>query len=63
MWDNPISGEAMVTTLDALRYNSTLQWLYIPSYPPAIMDRVRSIVQEINTNRRSQGIQEKLTVN
>jgi len=62
MSDNPISGEAMLTIVQALRGNTTLQWLRVPSYPPAIKDRIRSIVQEINTKRRSQGILEKLTV-
>ncbi|XP_065918941.1 protein NLRC5-like [Dysidea avara] len=58
MSGNPISREAMTRSLQALRGNNTLQELYVPSYPPAI----RSIEQEINTKRRSQGIQEKLTV-
>jgi len=31
MRDNPISGEVMVTILQALRDNNTLQWLYVPS--------------------------------
>ena len=62
MSDNPISGEAMLTIGQALRGNTTLQQLVVPSYPPAIEDRIRSIVQEINTKRRSQGILEKLTV-
>ena len=62
MINNPISGEAMVTVAHALRDSNTLQLLYVPSYPPAIKDRISSIVQEINTKRRSQGIQEKLTV-
>ena len=59
---NPISGEAMIRSLQALRGNNTIQELIVPSYPPAIEDRIRSIEQEINTKRRSQGIQEKLTV-
>jgi len=61
MSGNPIS-EAMLTILQVLRGNITIQWLDVPSYPPAIKDRIRSIVQEINTKRRSQGILEKLTV-
>jgi len=63
MFGNPISEEAMVTILQALRDNNTLQWLQVPSYPPAIEDRIRSIVQEINTKRISQGIQVELIVN
>ena len=59
---NPISGEAITRILQALRGNNTIQLLNVPSYPPAIEDRIRSIEQEINTKRRSQGIQEKLTV-
>jgi len=62
MSGNPISREAMLTIVQALRGNTTLQRLYVPSYPPAIKDRIRSIEQEINTKRRSQGILKKLTV-
>ena len=62
IYKNPISGEAMVTVLQALGDDNTLQELVIPSYPSTIKDRISSIVQEINTKRRSQGIQEKLTV-
>ena len=62
MSGNPISGEAMIRCLQALRGNNTIQVLYVPRYPPAIKDGIRSIEQEINTKRRSQGIQEKLTV-
>ena len=62
MRNNRISGKAIVTALQSLRGNTTLQELDVPSYPPAIKDRIRSIVQEINTKRGSQGIQEKLTV-
>jgi len=62
MSGNPISGEAMVTILQGLRDNNTLQVLHVPSYPPAINNRIRSIVQEINTKRRSQGILKKLIV-
>ncbi|XP_065884085.1 NLR family CARD domain-containing protein 3-like [Dysidea avara] len=62
MSGNPISGEAITRILQALRGNNTIQLLVVPSYPPAIKDRIRSIEQEINTKRRSQGIQEKLTV-
>ncbi|XP_065918942.1 protein NLRC5-like [Dysidea avara] len=62
MRGNPISGGAVTRCLQALRGNNTLQVLHVPSYPPAIKDMIRSIEQEINTKRRSQGIQEKLTV-
>ncbi|XP_065886389.1 protein NLRC5-like [Dysidea avara] len=59
---NPISGEAITRIVQALRGNNTIQELVVPSYPPAITDRIRSIEEEINTKRRSQGIQKKLTV-
>jgi len=61
MSGNPISGETMVAILQGLRGNTTLQLLHVPSYPPQIKDRIRSVVQEINT-KRSLGMQEKLTV-
>jgi len=62
MSNNPISGEAILIMLQALRDNNRLQQLYVPSYPPAIKDRIRLTVQEINAKRRSQRIKEELTV-
>jgi len=62
MRNNPVSGKAMLTLLQALKGNSTLRLLNVHSYSPAIEDRIRSIAQEINTKRKIQGIQEKLTV-
>jgi len=60
--DNHISGEAILTILQLLRNNDTLQLLVVPSYSCVIEDRIRSIEQEINIKRRSLGIQDKLTV-
>ena len=53
MNDNPISGEAMVTILQSLTCNNALHYLFAPTN---IKDRIRSIVQEINTMRRNKGI-------
>ena len=62
MTDNPLSGEAIITVLQTLRVNSIVQRLAVPSCPPTIYYRIRSIEQEINT-QRSQGIHENLIVN
>ena len=62
IWGNRISGEAILSILQALRSNSTLQELAVSDYPPEIKDRIRSIKQEINTKRRSQGMRGKLKV-
>jgi len=63
MRGNPISGKAMFTIVQAPRGNTILQQLVVPIYPPAIEDRIRSIVQKINAKkRRIQGILEELTV-
>jgi len=61
MTDNSLSGEAIVTVLQALKGDSVLQTLAVPSYLPNIYYRIRSIEQEIN-RKRSQGIHEKLLV-
>ena len=53
MWNNPISGHAMVAMLQALKNNTTLQELYVFSYPPAIKDKISSIAQEINTREEA----------
>jgi len=62
MSDNHINGEAMITILRALRDNSTLQEVYVSSYSSAIKNRIKSIEQEVNIKRRSQGIHEILTL-
>jgi len=59
---NQISGEAILSILQLLRKNDTLQLLVVPSYSPAIEDRIRSLEQQINTKRGSLGIKNKLTV-
>jgi len=43
---NPISGEAIVTILQSLKDNQTLQELFFPNYPPVIKDKIGLIVQE-----------------
>ena len=62
MHSNPISGEAILRILQALTCNNTIRSIDVPSYPPAIEDRIRSIVQDINTKRRTQGIKKELRV-
>ena len=62
MWGNPISGEAIIIIIQALKENDTLQELYIPIYHLAIKHRIRSIEQEINTKRSNQVVSNKLTI-
>jgi len=52
----------MITIVEALRSNNTLQELGTPSYPPEIEDRIRSIEKEIKIKRRNQEILQELTV-
>lgn len=62
MHGNPISGEAIALIVQSLRGNSTLHQLGVPRYRPAIKNKIKSAEQEINRKRKSQGIQEKLTI-
>ncbi|XP_065884354.1 NLR family CARD domain-containing protein 4-like [Dysidea avara] len=59
MHHNPIDEAAIVTVLQAMRDNKTLKELCVPNYSPEIMNR---IVEEINTKRKIQGIQDMLKV-
>ncbi|XP_065884351.1 protein NLRC5-like isoform X2 [Dysidea avara] len=59
MYNNPIDEAAIVTVLQAMRDNKTLKELCVPNYSPEIMNR---IVEEINTKRKIQGIQDMLKV-
>ena len=62
MSGNPISGEAMIVILQALLANNTLQILGVSCYPPEIEEKIRSLEQEVNEKRATQGIQKRLTV-
>ena len=58
LWmSNPISGKAILQMLHALHSNKTLQYLYISSYSTVIQHRIRSIENELNIKRTSQGMQ------
>ena len=63
MYGNPISGEGILTILKALGISSTLQWLSVPWYHSATKEMIKLIVQEINTKRKNQRVEDKLTVN
>jgi len=57
-----ISGETIIAILQAVRgNNSSIQDIYIPLYPPSIMDDIKEIVQQINA-KRNQEMKEILTV-
>ena len=63
IYGNAISGETIVAILQALRGNNdTLKELRVSSYAPAIKEKIKSMEQEINTKRISQGVENKLEV-
>ena len=52
MWDNPISGEAILPIVQALQTNNTLELLRLPNYPKDIKKSITSIQTTINCNRK-----------
>ena len=62
MHGNRISKEALLKILSALKDNNTLEELHVPAYPPEIKEKIGSIEQDINTNRRGHA-QAMLTIN
>jgi len=59
---NPISGQASLLILDALKDNNTLQQLHLSSYPEDVTKEIRSIQKVINEERKTQGCDVKLEI-
>jgi len=52
--------EAIITMLQSLRDSTEV--VGVPIYPSAMKDLIKSIEHEVNTKRRTQGMQKELTV-
>ena len=62
MYGNPITGESIVKILQAFDENNTLLKLVVSRYSPTVKYNIETVTREINTNRKNQGVQEKLIV-
>ena len=63
MYNNPLTGEGMVSIVKGLKGNNTLEWLRLPRcYQENIKKRINSLQEDINRNRKSQGYQAKLRI-
>ena len=59
---NPLTGEAIVNIVNALRGNNTLSLLWLPECPEDISKRISSLQEVINMKRQSRGCQVKLEI-
>ena len=62
MSGNEISAEAALQLVQAIKKNTTLQWLLLPSYTEDVKKRIRSLEEEVNKNRESRGCQTELNI-
>ena len=62
MWDNPISGQASRLILDALKDNTALEKLILPSYPVDVTQDITVLQQVVNKERKRQGCKKKLEI-
>ena len=62
MYINPLSSEAILNIVQCLKVNDTLQLLVLPKCPEDIQENIRSLQENVNKNRASQGCQVKLEV-
>ena len=63
MYNNPLTGEAIVKIVDGLKGNVTLGLLGLPACPEDFEKRVSSLQEAINGKRESQGCKVKLKIN
>ena len=62
MHRNPISEGTIATIVCSLKSNYTLQLLYVTVQSSAVKDRIRATEQEVNTNRRFEGVKSRLAL-
>ena len=62
MYDNPLTGEAIVNIVNGLKVNNTLEVLQLPRCPKDIKKTISSLEEVINKNRESRGCQVKLRI-
>ena len=62
MYRNPLSSEAIVTIVQCLEANNTLQLIGLPNCPQATKENISSIKEAVNNKRASRGCQVKLEV-
>ena len=62
MYNNPLTGEAIVNIVNGLKVNNTLAVLGLPQCPEDIEKRISSLQEVINKKRESRGCQVKLMI-
>ena len=62
MHHNPLTGEAIVNIVNALKVNNTLKLLGLPQCPEGTKKTISSLQEVINKNRESRGCQVKLRI-
>ena len=61
MYNNPLSGEAIINIVQCLEVNNTIQLLGLPYCPQDIQENIKSL-QEVNKKRESRGCLVKLAI-
>ena len=62
MYNNPLTGEAIVNIVNDLHPNSTITMLGLPKCPEGIKNKILYLQRFINEKRESQGCQVNLTI-
>ena len=62
IYDNPLTGEAIVNIVNGLKINNTLSLLWLPECNEDIKKRISSLQEVINKKRESRGCQVKLMI-
>ena len=59
---SPLTGEAILSIVNALKVNNTLELLWLPKCPGEVKKTISSLQEVINKNRESRGCQVKLRI-
>ena len=62
MYNNPLTGKAIVNIVNRLKGNNTLELLRLPTCPEDINKKLNSLQEAINKKRESRGCQVKLRI-
>ena len=62
MYGNPLTSGPIVSIVNSLEGNNTLELLWLPMYPEDVQKRISFVQEVINEKRESQGCQVKLII-
>ena len=62
LYNNPLSGKAIINIVQCLKANNTLEILWLPHCLKGIQENITSLQEVVNKNRERQGCQDKLEI-